>query len=256
VGQAKILASYAGDLPRVDVTGAKRVANVRGIGDAYGYSGQEVRSAQMAGKPLVQRKANAARNAYDRLVNSIAFNGDSKNGLQGILHYPNVPKAAVAQGAGSGTPRAWVGTSKTPDEIIFDVNDILNDIPALTNGVEKADTLLLPIREHSHIATTRLTDSDTTILDFLKKAHPGVEFKPVHEMAGITTDPVDGTTTAAINVMIAYKRDPDKLTLELPMPFMQHAPQQRGLEIVVPCEGRTGGIIVYYPLSVSIRTRI
>ena len=36
------------------------------------------------------------------------------------------------------------------------------------------------------------------------------------------------------------------------MPFTQYPPQERGLEFVVPCESRYGGIITYYPLSLAI----
>ncbi|WP_423056875.1 major capsid family protein [Achromobacter xylosoxidans] len=39
--------------------------------------------------------------------------------------------------------------------------------------------------------------------------------------------------------------------MELPMPFNQLAAQARGLELVVPCLARAGGVVVYYPLSMA-----
>ena len=52
------------------------------------------------------------------------------------------------------------------------------------------------------------------------------------------------------------KKDIDAVSLEIPMPFTQYAPQARNLEFVVPCESRTAGVIVYYPLSMCIMTGI
>ena len=65
-GMAKIISNYATDLPRADVKGKPFTSVVKGIGSSYGYSIQDVRAARMAGKPLEQRKANAARLAIDQ----------------------------------------------------------------------------------------------------------------------------------------------------------------------------------------------
>ena len=73
VGVAKIIANYADDLPRVDVIGKEVSTPIRGIGDSFGYSIQDIRAAQFAGKPLVQRKANAARKAIDTLIDNLAW---------------------------------------------------------------------------------------------------------------------------------------------------------------------------------------
>ena len=48
---------------------------------------------------------------------------------------------------------------------------------------------------------------------------------------------------------ILYKKDPLKLTLEIPLEFTMLAAQPQGLELVVPCYGRIGGVIIYKPLS-------
>ena len=36
------------------------------------------------------------------------------------------------------------------------------------------------------------------------------------------------------------------------MPFYQYPVQPKGLEVVIPCEARTAGAIIYYPLSLLI----
>ena len=241
VGMAKIIANYADDLPRSDIKGKQFTSNVRSIGSSYGYNIQEIRAAQMAGKPLTARKATAVRRANDQTVNSIAFNGDAEHGLPGLLTNANIPVTSVPNG-GSGT--AW--STKTAAQILADLNNGVKDIVELTNGVESPNTLLLPIEQMQIISTTRMdSGTDTTILEFFLKNNPTittVEWVPELKGAG----------TGGVDVGIFYEKSPDKLTLEIPQPFEQFPAQERGLEFVVPCHSRCGGVIVYYPLSLNI----
>ena len=64
VGMAKVIANYANDLPRADVTGKEFTSNIRSIGNAFGYNTQEIRSAIFAGVNLPARKAMAATRAH------------------------------------------------------------------------------------------------------------------------------------------------------------------------------------------------
>lgn len=88
-GMAEIINNYATDLPRVDVKGDSHTANIRSIGDSYGYNVQEMRASRMAGKSLDARKGAAARRASDYMVNKIAFAGDKKHNLIGIFSEEN-----------------------------------------------------------------------------------------------------------------------------------------------------------------------
>ena len=64
--------------------------------------------------------------------------------------------------------------------------------------------------------------------------------------------PAPSGAPGPVDAMISYTRDPDKLTLEIPMPFNQLEAEKRNLEYVVDTISNTGGVIVYYPLSVNI----
>ena len=61
VGMAKVIANYADDLPRADIFGKEFTHAVKGIGMSFGYSTQELRAAQMAGRPLDSAKAASLR---------------------------------------------------------------------------------------------------------------------------------------------------------------------------------------------------
>lgn len=240
-GIAKLIANYADDLPRADVKGKEFFAPIKSIGNSYGYSLQEIRAAQMAGKSLEQRKANAAVRAQREKWNRIAFFGDADTGLPGWLSNANVPNSAVAAGAGSGDPTEWA--DKTPAEILKDMNDAVNGIVDLTNGAESPNTIVLPIAQYTLIATTNAgTGTDTTILEYFLRNSPFItDVQWANELKGAFTGDADG--------FIVYDRSPDKMTFEMPQDFEQLPVQERGLEFVIPCHSRVGGTIIYYPLS-------
>lgn len=241
-GIAKIISNYAEDLPTADVKGKEFTSMIKSIGNSYVYSKDDIRAAQFAGKPLNQQKANAAVEAHRQLMNKLAFKGDSEYGIQGLLTNANIPSAPVV--AGAATTLTWV--TKTPDEILKDLNSAVSDMLDLTKGVEVPNTIVMPIAQYNHIATTaRSANSDTTILEFFKGNNPGIEVMWATELKGAFTGGTDG--------FIVYKRDPMKLWMEIPMMVEMSPAQEKGLSYVVPCESKFGGVITPYPLSLSFR---
>lgn len=238
-GIAKIIGNYADDLPRANVKGKEFVSRIKSVGNSYGYSLQEIRAAQFAGKSLTDRQATAAARAQREEWNRIAFFGDAEHGLQGWIGAANVPSSAVT--AGVSTDTEW--STKTPDEILKDLNDAVNGIVDLTNGAEMPDTVVMPIAQYTLISTTaRSATDDTTILEFFLKNSPFIQqVEWANELKGSFTGNTDG--------FIVYRKDPETMTLEMPVMFEQMPVQERGLEYIVPCHSRIGGVIVYYPLS-------
>jgi len=259
VGLAKVIANYADDLPRADVLGKEFTSKVRSIGGAYGYSLQEVRSAAKAGRPLAQMKANAARRANDQIVDKIAWLAKSSDtaygGLVGLLYAPNVTTGTAPAGATTGVV-PWYNANpalqKNADEILTDLNNLVTDIVDLTGGVEVPDTLLLPIKQYSRLQKTRLAaGTDTTILEFFLANNPSItSVEWVNELKALAPLPSGGAGPA--DVAVCYRRSIDKLSLQLPQPYEQLPAQERNLEFVVPTHSRCGGVIVHYPLSISI----
>ena len=244
-GIAKIISNYADDLPTADVKGKEFHSTIKAIGNSYVYSKDDIRAAQFAGKPLNQRKANAAVEAHRQLMNKLAFFGDSEYGIQGLLTNSNIPSAPVV--AGTATTLTWA--TKTPDEILKDLNSAVSDMLDLTKGVEVPNTIVMPIAQYNHIATTaRSANSDTTILEFFKGNNPNIEVMWATELKGAFSGGTDG--------FIVYNRNPDKLWMEIPMMVQMSAAQEKGLSYIVPVESKFGGVIIPYPLSVSFRRGI
>lgn len=242
VGVAKIIADYANDFPRVDIYGEERIARVRGVGDSYGYSIVEIRRAQRAGVNLNQRRADAAKEAIEQFVDNIGWNGDSDYNLQGFIGYPGVTEYTVPSD-GTGLSKLW--STKTPDQIVRDITGLISAIITTTNDKERPDTLMVATAPYLILANTRMTDGDSkTILTFIKENNPFIkEIVMVNELTGAGA----GST----NRMYAYTRSPKHITFEIPQQFEQFTEQQKGMEFVIPCHEETGGIIIYYPLSVA-----
>lgn len=242
VGIAKLIASYADDLPRADVKGTKVTVEIFSAGTAYGYSTQDIRAAKMKGLPLNARRALSARRANDTLINKIAFKGDKDGKIVGILDNPNIT-TEVVKADGNSNSTKWA--DKTPAQILRDLNDAVSAIVDLTNGVEIPDTIVLPIKQYNYIANTIVPDtSGESILTNFKKNNQYI--KNV-----VSAVEMKGAGSSGEDVGLIYRKDIDAVSLEISMAFTQYAPQARNLEFVVPCESRTAGVIVYYPLSMS-----
>jgi len=250
VGLATIIHNYATDIPRVDTKGTPTTSPIKSLGASYGYSVQEMRASRFAGKSLDARRGANAKDAIDRRTNMIAWAGDSENNLVGVLSPSNdIPVYTLPMNAG-GTSTKWV--DKTPAEILNDINAMQEYTATLTQSVEKPDTLALPTDAFLHLANTPLLIGGNTtgsimkwVLDNSPRIKEIVEVPELNANAGVTPYPGQG-------VAFMFTRDPDKFTIEIPMPFYQHPIQPDGLEFIVPCEARVAGALIYYPLSALI----
>lgn len=242
VGFAKIIADYAKDFPRVDTFGEEVTQKIKGIGASYGYSIKEIRSSQMAGTRLDQRRSNYSRRVIEQKINSVAFSGDSNYNLQGLIDYPGITEYTVPAD-GTGSSKLW--STKTPDQIVRDVTGMVDAVVDPTNGVESPTTLIMPISQYLLIANTRMTDgNDKTILTYIMENNPFIkEIEWIVELKEAGSGSTDR--------MMIYPKDDDHLTLEIPQPYEQFAPQQKGMEFEIPCHAETAGVLVYYPLSIA-----
>lgn len=207
----------------------------------YEYSDEELRQAQFLQRPLPDRKAMIARRAYEELAQRTAMFGNETHNLPGFLNNVNVT-TSTAVNPGSGTE--WV--NKTPDQIIFDINDMLGSIFVDSLQVERPDTLLIPTKQYNYIANTpRSSTSDTTILQYLVANNIYInsdsDIMPLPELAGSGSGDSDR--------MMAYTKDIDKVVYHIPMPLRFTQPERRGRGYQVPGEFKLAGIEFRYPGS-------
>ncbi len=241
LGVAKIISDYASDLPRADTKGKETTVPVRDLGASFAWNVREIKAARRTGKPLQARKSDSARRAIFQLLDQLAVFGDSDSGLLGILTHPNITEVILPDdGAGSSTKFL----DKTPDQILRDLNSLSTTIVDSTNGVESPDTMIMPHAQFELITNTpRSIHSDISIKNwFLDNNEHIKQIEPVVKMKA---------AEGGEDVIMAYEKNPNILTLEVPDPFQIEAGERRGLEMIFPVLLSTGGVIIYYPLAVA-----
>lgn len=238
VGMAEIISNYADDLPRADVLAKETAVKVYTAGAAYGFNEIEIKNAAFAGRSLSALKAQAARMSIDRKINNLAWFGDKVNGIVGFLVNPNIGEYTIPANAKGTT----LIKDMTEDEVLATFNAFLDFIPDKTNDVEQPNTVLLPPAAYAHLATTRLSQTETTLLRFLQQVHPEItRWMKVGELRAAGAGGKD--------MMIAGYFDPTYIKLEIPNRFQQLPVDRRNLEYVVDCISRCVGVTVSIPFA-------
>jgi len=243
-GVAGWLNGNADDIPMADTEMTQFETAVWTAGIGYGYGWEEINQSQMLGINLSNDKANAARRASEEMIERVALEGDTTKGLQGLFDH----SAVTATGATNGD---WNGGTTTPDEVIEDVNDALTNVQTATNNIILADTLLLPYAKWNYLASRRLTETNMTILEFIRQnnvytAQTGSSLV-IRATRKLDTAGVSGTAR-----MVAYRRNPEVLKLHMPMPHRFLPVWQSGpLRWEIPGVMRLGGLDIRLPNEVS-----
>lgn len=266
VGQSKLVNSYANDFPNVEVQGLEFPGAFKSIGASYQFTVQDMRAAAMAGVPLDEKKAEAAKFAIETQLESICAigdpawnsvmgtgnggfvsNADSMSAIKGGV-FTNFPTSSGTAPTvpGAGTWQTLLTTPATAAGLILnDVNFMQQAIFYATQGVWAPDTLVLPTYHYGAISTTARSPvyTEDSILQFILSQSPwlkSIEFWPYLNTAG-----AGGVPRVAM-----YKKDPKVLSLNISQEFEQFPPQIVNMAWKVPCHMRVGAVTVRYPKAV------
>lgn len=234
-GDAKPIANYADDLPRVDLSGLEESSRIYSFGASYAYSIQDLRRASMMRMAIDNERARIARERIAQRLDETIWVGNTQLGITGFAN--NAGVALV-------TPVTGTWSTATADQILADLLKLERTIIDDSKGTEQADTLVLPTAAYAIAATKPLgTDANKTVLEFFTRRALGirnVEFTPRLNLANAA-----GNGPRAI----AYKRDRTRLEAIVPVEFEQFPPEARNLAWNVNCHMRCGGVVIRYPGS-------
>lgn len=251
VGAARWYSSGAKDVAKADVTRDKSQVNVHLASVGYGYDLEEIGQAQLLGTNLPGGKALAARRAYSEFMWNVTLTGDTTKGLKGLANQSAVT-SGLAPADGTGSVTTWFDGSgnatKTPTQIIRDVNNVLTGVFTGSLTVEMADTILLPYATISYLGSTPVSSTNSeTLLSFILRTNIYTQ------MSGqqLTVRGVLGLDTAGAGStkrMVAYANREDVAKLHLPMPHRFLPVYQDGpTSFEIPGIFRTGGVEVLRP---------
>lgn len=246
VGMLEHITNYADDLPNIEVTGEKMIVNIREFGGAVIYSVMEIAKASLAGINITDRKMTAIRTAAEQKLDQIIWIGDSETGLTGLYNAPNVTTRTAPNGeAGTST---WA--TKTAAEIYSDMVYPVTQQSTDTLGAERPDTVVMTSASYERARTTFFTDNTgENALQRFMTSYPEITIETVEWLGPQGT----GLTNSA---MIHYRNDSEKLGVEVPKPFTMLPPEARNLATVVNGYLSTAGVVVYFPLSVTVTNGI
>ena len=246
-GYAKIVSGYrAGDIPSVDVSRTEVTGKIFPVMAKMTYDFQEIREAQAANVPLSAKRRDAVIKAIDTKLDRVAWFGDADHNLVGLAQYPGITSATIPND-GTGSSTTWA--SKTVDLILRDIYNGIAAIKDPTNDIESPDTLLLPSKIFTALGTRMVNTANSgniTILALLMEVLAKLGITKILGLNELNTANGSGGTRA-----ILFKADPMNLEFFLPVSMEFFSPVQDGLAFDVPAQARTGGVKVYYPLSVA-----
>lgn len=245
VGQARWQAGGADDIPKADIVRDRGSHTIFLAAVGYGYTLEEISTAQFMGFPLTTEKGDAAQLAYNIFMYNLTVFGDTEKNILGIANQSSVTAGNVAA---DGTASSTYWADKTPAQIIRDLNDLISGVNLDSIGVEWADVVLLPYSAFWLLASTPMsTTNSTTILSFF------LDNNALTKTTGrqLTIRPLRGLENVAAGSKgraIAYQNNARVLKLHLPMPHRFLAPFQTApLRWDIPGIFRTGGVEVRRP---------
>lgn len=164
-GAAEFLSHKGFDMPYADVATSQHMQANHFAGIGYEWTLGELNRAAKLNRNLGNEKARAARIVAESFCYRIAIRGNAEKGLRGIINDLNVSAANVpADGAAGATTFA----SKTPAQVLRDVNTALNAPYNATLETQRANTLLLPTTRLQDMAISIIPGTNMTVLAFIR----------------------------------------------------------------------------------------
>lgn len=258
LGMSKIIENPADDLPRVGIDYKEVIGKIHVMGNEFGFSFRDIRSAKLANAPLESDLMFSSKEASMLKFNEVIQFGDPSYDIVGLYNNPNITEYAVST-VGTGTPSTlWLENGvavKTGDQIIADVNGIIRSVTITSKNTKRVNKVLLPLEHYTYIAATpRTTTSDATILGWLEANNPNVQFVGLNELEKerLTENGIlgpDGVSALEGAMMVAMTVAKDTVKIHNPMPHKFHKAYQLGLEMITPTEMEFGGCDIRKPFA-------
>lgn len=238
-------------LPGVSINGERVVLPLRLLGQEVSYSSVELERSQLLGQPIDAQKFNALNTIYQMATDEMIYVGDTAVGAEGLVNSSLVTSAAVANGA-AGTP-AW--TTKTPDEILKDVNDMITAAWQASGFAVCPDKLLLPPAQFAYISSQKIsTAGNVSILTFLEDNSISLRVNgrklDIQPLKWLT-----GRGASGKDRMVAYTNDEERVRFPM-VPIRRETPYYLGIKFNAPYIWAFGEVEFVYPETAVYRDGI
>lgn len=245
-GEASFIddAGLGDDLKSVEVKSTKQSRPIYTAGSSFSYTFADIRRAARAGKPLQTRKVDAARRAFDRLVDRVVSLGDTSRGITyGMANW--------AMGTGNSqvrntaaTTAAWATGTVVPQTMLDNLNLLVKEFKVDCASSFAPDTLVLSPHHFILVNQAMFTDGrPESVAERFLRLNPSV--KRILELNTLVNVGGASNTTRAI----LCESSPDNFEAVVPTPFQLRPPQEVGLGFKILGIGRVAGFVIYQPLA-------
>lgn len=211
-------------------------------GMQLGWTIPELESAKQVGRPVDTQKYTGMQLKYNMDVDEQVYIGDSALGITGLVNSSKVGATNVPNGVSGKTQ--WV--SKTPQEILDDVNLILNQAWVASGFAVCPDKLLLPPTAFSLLTSRIVSEAgNISILQFLRmnslcNSVNGKELD-IQPLKWLTGRGVGGSDR-----VVTYTQDESRVRIPL-VPLQRTPLEYRDLRQLTTYFGRIGVVEYIYP---------
>lgn len=235
-------------LSGVMINGERITTPLRLLGQEVSYNSVELERSQLLGQPIDKQKHDALNIMYQMFTDEMVYIGDTDVSAYGLVNSPQVTAAAVANGA-SASP-LWA--SKTPDEIVKDINDMLNAAWTASGFTVCPDKLLVAPTKFAYLTGTKVSNSgDKSILTYIEENALSLKVNgrklDIQPLKWLT-----GRGSGATDRMVAYTNDEARVRFPM-VPIRRETPYYLGIKFNAPYIWAFGEIEFVYPETVIYR---
>ena len=166
-GEGLVASAGANGIPMVQADFSKGLFKAHLIAAGTRVQWIDMQRGNMTGRNLDTLLRDGLRLSYDKHMDENTYVGFKAYGTTGLLNNPDV---TITDAAATGTSSGTKFDTKTPDQILADINDAIltawaqaeYDLDAVPNHI------IMPFEQYNYLATTRVSDiAEKTILTFL-----------------------------------------------------------------------------------------
>lgn len=243
--------------PSVDI--GKTPQPLRLWGAEVKYTVPELVKSQKLGLPIDAQKVEAMNLKRNMDLDQIVYYGDSQLGFTGLVNSNSAVGSVSNVANGASTTPQW--TTKTPTEILKDVNEILTAAWQASGWKVKPNRLMLPPAQLGYIASQPVNSAaNKSILAYILEnnicTQQGVPLE-ILELKWLIGAGAGGTQgqLGTVDRMVAY--NDDKKYVQFPMTDLQRTPlEYRSLFQITTYWSRIGQIEWRYGTTAAYRDGI
>lgn len=249
-GASPVTAGASNGVPIVQASVDKGIFKAHTFAVALRVMFQDMQRANYIGRSIDNLLQDGVRMTYDKHMDQNTYVGIEEYGTTGLVNNPNATETTAAA-TGTGSATTWA--SKTPQQILADINTALTAVWAANGYDETAipNHILLPYEQYNYILTTMVSDlASETIYDFLMKNNAAVKNGGELFIGGCRW--CKGAGTGQGDRMVGYVNKPRYIKMDelVPMSRIMTAPNVTNVCYDTAYMANISEVQLFYPTSI------